>query len=467
MADYDLIIIGAGPGGYVAAVRAAQLGFKTVCIEKEERLGGVCLNVGCIPSKALLDSSEYFHLAQNRLAEHGIQTGPLTLDLAVMMARKEKVVADLTHNVQRLLENHQVDILHGTARLEAPGKVQIASTQGGQRTLEADHILLATGSAPVAVPTMAFDGQHIVSSTEALAFDRVPDHLGIVGGGYIGLELGSVWLRLGAKVTVIEMLPRIGTTLDGQVARSLDRILRKQGFAFKLNSRVKAARTVEARVEVEIENKQQAEKLSFDRLLVCVGRRPLTQGLGLEALGIHIDARSGHVPVDETYQTNVPGIYAIGDLVPGPMLAHKASAEGIAAVEAMAGHPGEVNYDAIPSVVYTAPEVAAVGLTEEQVKARGIPYCTGTYPFTGAGRARCMGETDGFVKLIAHAKSDRILGVHIIGARAADMIAECVLAMEFGAASEDIARTVHGHPTFAEALMEAAMAVRKCSVYAG
>ena len=466
MADYDLIIVGAGPGGYVAAVRAAQLGFKTACIEREERLGGVCLNVGCIPSKALLDSSEYFHHAQSHLAEHGIQTGQLTLDLAAMMARKEKVVADLTHNVQRLLESHQVEILHGAARLEAPGKVMITSAEG-QRTLEADHILLATGSAPVEVPAMAFDGQRIVSSTEALAFDRVPDHLGIVGGGYIGLELGSVWLRLGAKVTVIEMLPKIGTTLDGQVARTLDRILRKQGFAFKLNSRVKAARSVKQRVAVEIENKERTETLSFDRLLVCVGRRPLTQGLGLEALGMHIDARSGHIPVDESYQTNVPGIYAIGDLVPGPMLAHKASAEGIAAVEIMAGHPGEVNYDAIPAVVYTAPEVASVGLTEEQVKQREIPYCTGTYPFTGAGRARCMGETDGFVKLIAHAKSDRILGVHIIGARAADMIAECVLAMEFGAASEDIARTVHGHPTFAEALMEAAMAVRKCSVYAG
>ncbi len=466
MADYDLIIIGSGPGGYVAAVRAAQLGLKTACIEKEERLGGVCLNVGCIPSKALLDSSEYFHLAQNHLAEHGIKAGKVTLDLAAMMARKEKVVADLTGNVRQLLENHQVEILQGNARLAAPGKVAVQSA-GEERTLEARHVLLATGSAPIDVPAMAFDGRQIVSSTEALAFDSVPKHLGIVGGGYIGLELGSVWLRLGAKVTVIEMLPKIGTTLDGQVARTLDRILRKQGFEFRLNTRVKKARAVKKKVEVTIESKGREETLAFDRLLVSVGRRPLTGGLGLEDVGIRTDPRSGHIQVDETYQTSVPGIYAIGDLVPGPMLAHKASAEGIAAVESMAGRHGEVNYDTIPAVVYTAPEVASVGLTEEQVKAREIPYCVGTYPFTGAGRARCMGETDGFVKLIAHSKTDRILGVHIIGARAADMIAECVLAMEFGAGSEDIARTVHGHPTFAEALMEAAMSVRKCSVYAG
>jgi dihydrolipoyl dehydrogenase len=466
MADYDLIIIGSGPGGYVAAVRAAQLGLKTACIEKEERLGGICLNVGCIPSKALLDSSEYFHLARKRLAEHGVQCGEVTLDLAVMMARKEKVVADLTHNVRRLLENHNVDIIRGSGKLASAGRV-IVESAGEQRPLASEHILLATGSAPMEVPSMPFDGRSIVSSTEALTFDRVPRHLGIVGGGYIGLELGSVWLRLGAKVTVIEMLPRIGTTLDGQVARTLDRILRKQGLEFRLNTRVKAAKVVRQGVEVETESKGAEASLSFDRLLVCVGRRPLTRGLGLEAAGVQTDPASGHILVDEAYQTSVPGVYAVGDLVPGPMLAHKASAEGIAAVESMAGHHGEVNYDAIPAVVYTAPEVASVGLTEEQVKARQTPYCVGTYPFTGAGRARCMGETDGFVKLIAHAKTDRILGVHIIGARAADMIAECVLAMEFGASSEDIARTVHGHPTFAEALMEAAMSVRKCSVYAG
>jgi dihydrolipoamide dehydrogenase len=465
--DYDVIIIGSGPGGYVAAVRAAQLGLKAACVEKEERLGGVCLNVGCIPSKALLDSSEYFHLARQRFAHHGIKMDHLRLDLPVMMARKDKVVADLTQNVRRLLENHRVDIIHGTAKLEGPGKVAVAGRESPTRSLAAKNILLATGSTPIEVPAMAFDGQRIVNSSGALAFDSVPEHLGIVGGGYIGLELGSVWLRLGAKVTAIEMLPKIGTTLDGQIARTLDRILRKQGFGFRLGTQVTKAEVGDHEVAVTIQHDGEQEKMVFDRLLVSVGRRPNTRELGLEDLGVQTDPRTGQILVDETCQTNVPGIFAIGDLVPGPMLAHKASAEGIAAVESMAGRAGEVNYDTIASVIYTAPEVASVGLTEEQVKARSIPYCVGSYPFTGAGRARCMGETDGFVKLIAHSKTDRILGVHIIGPRAADMIAECVLAMEFGAGSEDIARTVHGHPTFAEALQEAAMGVQKCSIYAG
>ncbi|MEJ2038107.1 MAG: dihydrolipoyl dehydrogenase [Desulfosarcinaceae bacterium] len=466
MADYDLVIIGSGPGGYVAAVRAAQLGLKTACVEKAERLGGVCLNVGCIPSKALLDSSEYYHLAVSKLAEHGVKTGKVSLDLKTMMARKDQVVADLTKGVKGLLESHRIDIIHGTARLKAPGRIEITGADGKTAMVEAKNILLATGSEPIEVPGLAFDGNAIVSSTEALKFDAVPKHLGIVGAGYIGLELGSVWLRLGAQVTVLEMLPKIGTGLDGQVARTLDRILRKQGFAFKLGTKVVEAKAGGKKVKVTVEKDEKRETLTFDRLLVCVGRRPLTRGLGIEDLGIRTDARSGQILVDERYQTNVEGIYAIGDLIPGPMLAHKASAEGIAAVENIAGRPGEVNYDAIPAVIYTWPEVASVGLTEQQVKEREIPYCVGTYPFTGAGRARCMGETDGFVKLIAHSKTDRILGVHIMGARAADMIAECVLALEFGASSEDIARTVHGHPTFSEALMEAAMAVRKCSIYA-
>jgi dihydrolipoamide dehydrogenase len=294
----------------------------------------------------------------------------------------------------------------------------------------------------------------------------VPKHLGIVGGGYIGLELGSVWNRLGAKVTVIEMLPKIAGLLDGQVGRTLDRILKRQGMAFKLNTKVSKATVSRNKVKAVLEGKDGTEEMSFDRLLVSVGRRPLTQGLGLEKLGVDTDAKTGQILVDETYQTNVPGIYAIGDLIPGPMLAHKASAEGTAAVECMAGRAGEVNYDAVPAVIYTWPEVASVGLTEEDVREREIPYCVGSFPFSGAGRARCMGETDGFVKLIAHGKTDRILGVHIIGPRAADMIAECVLALEFGASSEDISRTIHGHPTFAEALQEAAMNVRKCSIYA-
>ncbi len=468
---YDLIIIGSGPGGYVAAVRAAQLGLKTACIEKETRLGGVCLNVGCIPSKALLDSSEYYHLAKDHLAEHGIKTGKLTLDLSAMMARKEQVVEELTGNVRKLLEGNNIEIFKGTARLAGEDRVEVRQDTGSGRKktaqiLQAKSIILATGSTPVQVPGLEFDGKRIVTSTEALEFKTVPKHLGIVGGGYIGLELGSVWLRLGAKVTVVEMLSQIATTMDGQVGRTLDRILRKQGLDIRLNTRVSGAKIQKNNVRVTLENKDKKETLSCDRLLVSVGRRPLTQNLGLEDVGVKTDAKTGHVLVDESYRTNIPSVYAIGDLIPGPMLAHKASAEGIAAVECIAGLPGEVNYDAIPAVVYTWPEVASVGLTEEQVKERNIPYCVGTYPFSGAGRARCMGEKDGFVKLIAHSKTDRILGVHIIGPRAADMIAECVLAIEFGASSEDIARTVHGHPTFAEALQEAAMAVRKCSIYA-
>jgi len=461
---FDLIVIGSGPGGYVAAVRAAQLGMKTACIEKNERLGGVCLNVGCIPSKALLDSSEYYHLAKDRFAEHGIKTGRVSLDLGRMMARKEKVVKELTDNVRQLLEGHKITIIQGAAQLAGPDQVTVTKGKKKQ-TLAAKHILLATGSAPVSVPGLDFDEKMIVSSTGALNFDAVPKHLGIVGGGYIGLELGSVWMRLGAKVTVIEMLPKIATGLDGQVGRTLDRILRKQGMDIRVKTKVTGAKRSGKKLKVSVEQADSKEDLLFDRLLVSVGRRPLTEGLGLEDAGVDVDERSGQVKVDTDYRTSVSNIFAIGDLVAGPMLAHKASAEGIAAVETMAGKPSEVNYDAVPAIVYTHPEVASVGLTEEQVKERGIPYCTGSYPFTGAGRARCMGDTDGFVKILSHRRTDRVLGIHIIGARAADMIAEGVLAMEFGASSEDIARTIHGHPTFSEALMEAAMGASECSIY--
>ncbi len=468
---YDLVVIGSGPGGYVASVRAAQLGLKVACIEKYPRLGGVCLNVGCIPSKALLDSSEYYHLAGEHFTSHGIKTGKLSLDLSIMMARKEKVVEELTGNVKKLLKGNNIDIIHGTARITNKDRLKIHQqndSSGKKNTfnVEAKSILLATGSTPVQVPGLEFDGKRIVSSTEALSFNKVPKHLGIVGGGYIGLELGSVWLRLGARVTVIEMLPKIASTLDGQVGRTLDRVLRKQGLDIRLNTKVLEAKVLKNNVRVTLKSSEKEETLSCDRLLVSVGRKPMTQNLGLETVGIQTDPQTGHIIVNEAYQTSVDNIYAIGDLVPGPMLAHKASAEGIAAVECIAGLFGEVNYDAIPSIVYTWPEVAAVGITEEEAKERNIPFCTGAYPFSGAGRARCMGEKDGFVKIIAHAKTDRILGVHIIGPRAADMIAECVLAMEFGSSSEDIARTVHGHPTFAEALQEAAMSVRKCSIYA-
>jgi dihydrolipoamide dehydrogenase len=466
---FDLVIVGGGPGGYVAAVKAAQLGMKVACVEKEDRLGGVCLRVGCIPSKALLDSSEYYHLAKSKFAEHGVKTGRVTLDLPTMMARKEQVVQDLTHNVRRLLERNKIQIIQGTGSLAGKDRVRVSKGSGKSKgqTLQAKSILLATGSESITVPGMEFDGNYIINSSDALNLDAVPKHLGIVGGGYIGLELGSVWLRLGAKITVIEMLPQVATLLDGQVSRTLLRILKKQGFDFKLKAKVTEARVVNRKVQVSIAAGDKEEKLRFDRLLVAVGRRPRTRGLDLDKIGVDVDPQTGCVLVNENFQTTIPGIYAIGDMIPGPMLAHTASAEGIAAVEHMAGLPGEVNYDAVPAVIYTAPEVAAVGLTEEQVKERQIPYCVGTYPFTGVGRARCLGESDGLVKVIAHEKTDRVLGVHIIGARAADMIAECVLAVEFGASAEDIARTMHGHPTFSEALMEAAaVAAEKCAAKA-
>jgi dihydrolipoamide dehydrogenase len=470
--DFDLVVIGAGPGGYVACVRAAQLGMKVTCVDKEPSLGGVCLNVGCIPSKALLDSSEYYHLTGTRLAEHGVLTENVGLDLPTMMARKDRVVKELSDNVRKLLEGNKVRIIRGVARLAGADRVEVAmDAEGGpgknSTLLTAPRILLATGSEPISVPAIPCDGRRIVGSTEALAFDSVPHHLAIVGGGYIGLELGSVWRRLGAEVTVIEMLPKIASVLDDQVGRALGRILAKQGLVFRLRTRVAKAEVHNDEVNLTIESDGAGEtELRCDRLLVAVGRRPLTRGLDLDKVGVRLDSRTAQVLVDEHYCTNVPSIFAIGDLIAGPMLAHKASAEGIAAVECMAGLDGEVNYDAIPSVVYTSPEVASVGLTEEHVKERGLPYCTSTYPFAGAARAWCLGETEGFVKVIAHAGSDRVLGVHIIGPRASDLIAECVLAMEFGAASEDIARCVHGHPTFSEALHEAASAVGKCSIHA-
>ena len=468
---YDLCVIGAGPGGYVACVRAAQLGMKTICVEKEPQLGGVCLNIGCIPSKALLDSSEYYHTAKMRLAEHGVLMEEIELDLPAMMARKDLVVRGLSDNVRKLLEGNKIEIVQGSARLVDPSRIEVShegyGPAGEDPTLiQSRSILLATGSEPISPSGIPFDGSKIVSSTEALAFDSVPEHLAIVGGGYIGLELGSIWRRLGARVTVIEMLPTIASGLDGQIRRALERSLAKQGFTFRLRTRVLTARVAADEVHLAVESDGKEEELTCDRVLVAVGRRPLTRGLGLEEVGVKLDPRGGQILVDEKYRTSVPSILAIGDLIAGPMLAHKASAEGVAAIEWLAGLPGEVNYDAIPAVIYTSPEVASVGVTEEQVQARGIKYCIGTYPFTGSGRARCKGETEGLVKIITHAKTDRILGVHIYGPRASDMIGEGVLAIEFDMTSTEFARAVHAHPTFSEALHEAALAVRQCSIYA-
>jgi dihydrolipoamide dehydrogenase len=458
---FDLIIIGSGPGGYVAALRAARLGMKTACVEKHSRLGGVCLNVGCIPSKALLDSSEYFHMAKSRFQEHGIAASRITLDLGTMMKRKDNVVNALTDGIQGLFKRNKITGIHGVARLISKNRVEVSRSSDDEKKeiYEADTIIVATGSEPIEVPGLEFDGDKIISSTEALSLSSVPNHLGIVGGGYIGLELGSVWRRLGSEVTVIEMLPGIASTLDGQVSRRLQKILAGQGLNFQLKTKVAEAKVSNETVKVKVEKDGKEDFFEFDRLLVAVGRKPLTRGLGLEDVGIITDKKTGHILVDEKYRTNIPSIYAIGDVITGPMLAHKASAEGIAAVECIAGLPGEVNYDAIPFIAYTWPEAASVGITEEQVKEQGISYITGTYPFTGNGRARCMGETEGFVKMIAHKKTNRILGVHILGPRASDMIAECVLAMEFGASAEDLARTVHGHPTLSETIHETAMII--------
>lgn len=467
---YDLCVIGAGPGGYVASLRAVQLGMKVVCIEKDERLGGTCLNYGCIPSKALLDSTERYQIARFGLKEHGIGVNEVALDLARMMARKDRVVEELCENVRKLMAGNGVTLLKGYARLTGPNQVEVTrqlreDLDPDRLTVWAKAILLATGSEPVSLPHLPIDGVRIVSSTEALAFDTVPHHLLIAGGGYIGLELGSVWRRLGAEVTIVEMMPHIAGNLDGQLRRSLQRILAAQGINFLFETRVTAARQMDDGLEVTVEKKDGSDNIFCDRLLVAVGRKPFIRGLGLDTVGVQFDPKTSQVPVDDNYRTSVPSIYAIGDLIAGPMLAHKASAEGVAVVEGLAGLKAEVNYDVIPAIIYTSPEVASVGLTEEKVKAMGVEHCTGTYPFSGAGRARCTGETEGFVKFISHARTGRILGVHILGARASDVIGECVLAMEGNFTVQDFLRVVHGHPTFSEALHEAALAVNKCSIY--
>ena len=382
--------------------------------------------------------------------------GDVTVDLARMMSRKDAIVENLTSQVRTLLTSRKVELVHGAARLIAADRIEV-TTENASRTLQARHILLAAGSEPVKVPGLAFDGKYVVSSTEALSFDTVPKHLVIVGGGYIGLELGTVWRRLGAKVTVVEMLPMIASTLDRQIGRTLQRLLEKQGMLFHLGTRVVHAEVIGETVWITLDVEGAQTTLECDKLLVAVGRKPLTTGLGLEDVGVKTDARSGQIVVDAAYRTNIPNIYAIGDLIAGPMLAHKASAEARAAVDGLAGLYGEVNYDALPVVVYTWPEAASVGLTEEQLKAREIPYNTGSFPFSGIGRALCLGEKEGFVKMLTHTKTDRLLGVHILGPRASELLAECTLALELGASAEDLARTIHAHPTLAESIQEAAL----------
>jgi len=458
---FDLIVIGAGPGGYVAAIRAAELGMKTACVERDARPGGVCLNVGCIPSKALLESTELYSIAKNRLGEHGIRVEGVSIELARLMERKEKIVSGLTENVRKLMEGSGVRLIRGSAHLKSAGEIEVLDPDKTSARYGAGALILATGSEPVQLPFLPFDGERVVSSTEALKFESVPKRLGIIGGGYIGLELGSVWARLGSDVTVIEVLPRIAFAIDGQTGRRLERLLRRDGLNFRLKTKVTRAENTGGPVKLFLDSGDGKEQeAQFDKVLAAVGRKPLVRGLGLDELGIQLDP-GGFIVVDENYRTNVPGVYAIGDLIPGPMLAHKASAEGIAAVERIAGLASEVDYDSIPSVVYTSPEVASVGKTEEELKTLGVGYRQAVYPFSGTARAQCLGETDGFVKILARSGSGRILGVHIISARASELIAECVIAIQSHMSAEELSRTVCAHPTLSEAVRESAAMLRR------
>jgi dihydrolipoamide dehydrogenase len=457
---YDVVIIGGGPGGYVAAIRASQLGMRVACVEKRGALGGTCLNVGCIPSKALLDSSERYAEASHELAAHGIDTGELKLDLARMMARKDRVVRDLTKGVEFLFKKNKVDYVQGSGRITETGVVSVELNAGGNESLSAKHIIIATGSEPVVLPGMEIDEERIVTSTGALSLNEVPGRLVVIGAGVIGLELGSVWSRLGAKVTVLEMLNTILPGMDGEICRLTQRVLAKQGLEFQLSSRVTGLKRTESGVAVAVAAAADgsASELEADVALVAISRKPYTHGLGLEELGVRTDDR-GAIQVDERYQTSVPGLYAIGDCIPGPMLAHKAEEDGIACVEMLAGQSGHVDHNLVPTVVYTWPEVAGVGKTEERLKEEGVEYRTGKFPFQANSRARCTGDTDGVVKILADARSDRILGVHIVGPMAGDLIMEAVVAMEFGASAEDLSRTIHHHPGMGEAVKEAALAV--------
>src|SRR5438067_10223406 len=461
---FDLVVIGAGPGGYVAAIRAAQLGFKAACVEREY-LGGTCLNVGCIPSKALLDSSERYYAAKNQFARHGIKIGDVSIDLATMMARKADVVSKLTGGVGMLFKKNKVEHLKGQGLITAPDTVQVTSADGVTKTVKARRILIATGSAPIEIPGVKFDGKNILSSTEALALDQIPKKMIVVGGGYIGVEMGSVWSRLGAEVLVIEFLDRILPPSDTEMAMALQKLLEKQGLKFRFRTTAESASIENGRVKLNWKTREGAQTGTeeADKVLICVGRRPVTDGLGLDKLGVAMDKR-GFVTVDKNFATNVPGIFAIGDCIGGIMLAHKAEEEGIACVELMSGKPGHVNYSACPAVVYTHPELASVGLTEDDARRAG-EIKVGKFPMTANGRARGMDETEGSVKVIADAKTDRILGVHILCAHASDMIAEAVVAMEFQASSEDIARSFHAHPTLPEALKEAALGVEKRAIH--
>ncbi|MTI00256.1 dihydrolipoyl dehydrogenase [Roseibium sp. RKSG952] len=460
MSQYDLVVIGTGPGGYVCAIKAAQLGLKTAVVEKRATHGGTCLNVGCIPSKALLHASEMFAEAGHGFEKLGIKVGKPELDLPGMMKHKQDTIDANVNGVAFLLKKNKVDNHHGTAQILSAGKVEVTAGDGSKTVLDTKNIVIATGSDIMPLPGVEIDEKQIVSSTGALELDKVPGKVVVVGGGVIGLELGSVWGRLGAQVTVVEFLDKILGPMDGEISKQFQRILKKQGVDFKLSTKVTSVEKKGKGLAVTVEPAKggEGQVLDADIVLVSIGRKPYTEGLGLDAAGVALDER-GRVKIDSHFKTNVDGIYAIGDVVAGPMLAHKAEDEGVAIAETLAGQAGHVNYDVIPSVVYTQPEVASVGQTEEEVKASGVEYKVGKFAFTANGRARAMNATDGLVKVIADAKTDRVLGVHIIGLGAGEMIHEAAVLMEFGGSSEDLGRTCHAHPTMSEAVKEAAMGV--------
>jgi len=458
--EYDLVVLGGGPGGYVAAIRAAQLGLSVACVDENDKFGGTCLRVGCIPSKALLESSHLYHDTKSSLGVHGIQVGQVQLDLAAMMKRKDLIVQTLTGGIDLLFKKNKVTGYRGRGVITSPTSVDV-TIDGKVTTLRGKRLLIATGSKPASMRGVEEDGVHIGNSTTALSFDKVPERLTVIGGGYIGLELGSVWNRLGSKVIVLEAMDRILPGMDQELSQLAQRVFTRQGIEFRLQSWVESARVQGDKCIVKC---KEQDPIECDRVLLAAGRVPLSQGIGLENLGIEVDKR-GFVPVDANYQTKVPGVYAVGDIIGGAMLAHKAMEEGVIVVERFSGIHSHFNYDCIPAIVYTHPEIATVGKTEEQLKEAGIAYKKGVGAYGANGRARTLGEAEGRVKILADARTDRVLGVHILGARAGDLIAEAAVAMEFGASSEDIARSCHAHPTLSETLHEAALAVDQRAIH--